>query len=151
MYGRTLIRTSDSANVGATSYKIGALVKYRCERGYKIVGDPLSTCEENGLWSGTIPQCICKYLNSLSIVRCNSQNIMLNNLVVDCKNPDKIEHGKYNLASNVTYYGSTVLYECDPNFELDGISRRLCLENGTWSSETPKCRGKKMIFLNELT
>lgn len=61
MYGRTLIRTSESANVGATSYKIGALVKYRCERGYKVVGEPLSTCEDTGEWSGDVPQCVCKY------------------------------------------------------------------------------------------
>lgn len=60
MYGRTLIRTAESTNVGATSYKIGALVKYRCERGYKVVGEPLSTCEDTGEWSGDVPQCVCK-------------------------------------------------------------------------------------------
>lgn len=62
MYGRTLIRTGtlENSNTGATSYKIGALVKYRCERGYKVVGEPLSTCEDNGRWSGDVPQCVCK-------------------------------------------------------------------------------------------
>lgn len=40
--------------------RIGALAKYRCERGYKIVGEPLVTCEENGLWSGAVPECICE-------------------------------------------------------------------------------------------
>ena len=59
LYGRTLIRTQDSA-VSVTTFKIGTLVKYRCERGYKIEGDPLSTCEESGKWSGQLPQCICK-------------------------------------------------------------------------------------------
>lgn len=59
VYGRTLIRTSNDAS-SVTTYKIGALVKYRCERGYKILGDPLSTCEDNGQWSGEIPQCVCK-------------------------------------------------------------------------------------------
>lgn len=43
-------------------YRIGAVAKYRCERGYKIVGDSLITCEDNGIWSGTIPECVCKYL-----------------------------------------------------------------------------------------
>lgn len=61
MYGRTLIRTAESTNMGATSYKIAAIVKYRCERGYKVVGEPLSTCEESGKWSGDVPQCVCKY------------------------------------------------------------------------------------------
>lgn len=62
MYGRTLIRTgtAENSNTGATSYKIGALAKYRCERGYKVVGEPLSTCEDNGKWSGDVPQCVCE-------------------------------------------------------------------------------------------
>lgn len=68
MYGRTLIRTADTSNVGASSYKIGALVKYRCERGYKIVGEPLSTCEDNGQWSGDVPQCVCKLPSKLRII-----------------------------------------------------------------------------------
>ncbi|CAA9993239.1 unnamed protein product, partial [Nesidiocoris tenuis] len=59
-YGRTLIRTAESSP-SVQTYKIGALAKYRCERGYKIQGDPLSTCEDNGRWSGDTPQCICKY------------------------------------------------------------------------------------------
>ncbi|XP_073975480.1 CUB and Sushi multiple domains furrowed [Rhodnius prolixus] len=117
LYGRTLIRTADSATSVAT-YKIGALVKYRCERGYKIEGDPLSTCEDNGKWSGQTPQCI----------------------YVECEVPVAPAHGKFTLASNATYYGAVVLYECDENFELDGFARRLCLDNGTWSAETPVCR-----------
>uniref|UniRef100_A0ABD2WSD8 Sushi, von Willebrand factor type A, EGF and pentraxin domain-containing protein 1 n=1 Tax=Trichogramma kaykai TaxID=54128 RepID=A0ABD2WSD8_9HYME len=120
MYGRTLIRTgtAENSNTGATSYKIGALAKYRCERGYKVVGDSLSTCEENGKWSGDVPQCV----------------------YVDCGKPEEIQHGRYTLTSNVTYYGAAALYECDVNYELDGFARRQCLENATWSSEPPLCK-----------
>uniref|UniRef100_A0A8W7Q5B0 Furrowed n=1 Tax=Anopheles coluzzii TaxID=1518534 RepID=A0A8W7Q5B0_ANOCL len=39
MYGRTLIRTSDATVSGAQTFRVGALAKYRCERGYKIVGE----------------------------------------------------------------------------------------------------------------
>lgn len=66
MYGRTLIKTADSA-ISVATYKIGALVKYRCERGYKVLGDPLSTCEDNGRWSGEIPQCVCKFIYNVVI------------------------------------------------------------------------------------
>lgn len=44
------------------------------------------------------------------------------------------------LATNATYYGAAVLYECDANYKLDGVSRRLCLEDGTWGHETPQCK-----------
>lgn len=54
--------------------------------------------------------------------------------------PAPIVHGKFMLATNVTYYGANVLYECDENYKLDGASRRLCLENGTWSHEIPLCK-----------
>lgn len=59
---------------------------------------------------------------------------------VDCGNPEKVTNGKVTLPSNASYYGALALYSCDPNFELDGVSRRLCLENGTWSSDSPACR-----------
>lgn len=117
LYGRTLIRTQDSA-LSVTTFRIGTLVKYRCERGYKIEGDPLATCEENGKWSGQLPQCI----------------------FVDCGIPQMPPNGRFTLASNATYYGAVVLYECYDNFQLDGFARRLCLDNGTWSAETPLCR-----------
>lgn len=117
LYGRTLIKTAGSAASVAT-YKIGSLVKYRCERGYKVVGEPLSTCENTGIWSGDVPQCV----------------------YVDCGMPENPAHGRFTLASNATYYGVVVLYECDKNYELIGHGRRLCLENGSWSSDTPQCR-----------
>ncbi|XP_034232055.1 sushi, von Willebrand factor type A, EGF and pentraxin domain-containing protein 1 [Thrips palmi] len=118
-YGRTLIRTAENAaSSSTTTYKIGALAKYQCERGYKVVGETLSTCEDNGQWSGEVPQCI----------------------FVDCAMPQPTAHGRFTLASNMTYYGAAAIYECDENYELDGHARRLCMENGTWSSDTPVCR-----------
>lgn len=45
--------------------RIGALAKYRCERGYKIVGEPLVSCEENGQWSGAMPECICNFQSEI--------------------------------------------------------------------------------------
>ncbi|XP_017460978.1 PREDICTED: locomotion-related protein Hikaru genki-like, partial [Rhagoletis zephyria] len=117
MYGRTLIRTADSTQNSAQTYKVGALAKYRCERGYKMVGEALVTCEDNGQWSGAVPECV----------------------YVECGIPANITNGKVTLATNVTYYGAAALYECNPNFKLDGVSRRLCAEDGTWSHEKPAC------------
>lgn len=43
------------------------------------------------------------------------------------------------MSTNATYYGAAALYECFPNFKLDGVSRRLCSEDGTWGHDTPVC------------
>lgn len=58
---------------------------------------------------------------------------------MECGNPANITYGKVILATNATYYGAAALYECDVNFKLDGVSRRLCTEDGTWSHESPQC------------
>lgn len=58
---------------------------------------------------------------------------------MDCGPPSNITRGKVTLATNATYYGAAALYECNPNYKLDGVSRRLCTEDGTWSHETPNC------------
>lgn len=44
------------------------------------------------------------------------------------------------MATNATYYGAAALYECDSNYKLDGPSRRLCLEDGTWGHDVPTCK-----------
>lgn len=59
---------------------------------------------------------------------------------VDCQLPEQMQFGKVTLATNATYYGAAVLYECDANYKLDGPSRRLCLEDGTWGHESPTCK-----------
>lgn len=60
MYGRTLIRSHQDSSSSIQTYKVGALAKYRCERGYKIIGEALITCEESGAWGGNVPECVCK-------------------------------------------------------------------------------------------
>lgn len=60
--------------------------------------------------------------------------------VVDCHDPAPIANGQAILSTNATYYGAAVLYECAEHFRLDGVSRRICLEDGTWGYEAPVCR-----------
>lgn len=63
---------------------------------------------------------------------------------VDCGNPGRLQNGKVVLATNATYYGAAALYECHENWQLDGVSRRLCQDDGTWSSEAPVCKGNNV-------
>ncbi|KAG1682277.1 CUB and sushi domain-containing protein 2 [Nymphon striatum] len=99
------------------SFKIGSTVQYKCMKGYSVQGKSLRTCESSGQWNGLAPY--CNY--------------------VDCGYPEPIFQGFLKLATNTTYYGSTVEYGCIPNYKLVGPPRRLCLENGEWSHRVPSC------------
>lgn len=57
MFTRTLLNPSLTT---IYHFRIGALAKYRCERGYKMIGEALATCTDSGQWSGVIPECECE-------------------------------------------------------------------------------------------
>ncbi|XP_076319115.1 P-selectin-like isoform X1 [Tachypleus tridentatus] len=101
----------------AASFKIGANAQYRCMEGHVLRGVSLRRCLQTGEWSGEVPSCE----------------------FVDCRFPLPVAHGHWLLPNNSTFYGMSVEYECDENYEVDGPSRRLCLDNGTWSGQDPQC------------
>lgn len=101
----------------AESFKIASTVQYRCVSGYIVQGGSLRTCDPTGQWTGIPPTCV----------------------YVECGFPFPISNGHWLLSTNSTHYGSTVEYECNHNYQLDGAPRRLCLENGTWSGPEPLC------------
>lgn len=117
--------TSESSTANTTTFRVGSILKYRCERGFKLSGDTLRSCEEGGTWSAiNEPECT----------------------FVDCKPPGSFNNGEVKLTSNATYFGSTTIYECWNGFKLIGNARRTCLENGSWSGYDPHCRGELRFF-----
>ena len=39
------------------TYSVGAVVQYRCETGYTLVGIATRICQLSGQWSGALPRC----------------------------------------------------------------------------------------------
>ena len=50
---------NDPANgkVDFTTTGFGAIARYRCSAGFRIVGDVSRTCKSDGTWSGAAPIC----------------------------------------------------------------------------------------------
>ncbi|CAG7727446.1 unnamed protein product [Allacma fusca] len=103
-----------AADVLNTSYKIGTMIKYKCNRGFLLIGKDTASCVE-GKWTDEAPTCEW----------------------VDCGSPKEVEHGSVRLVSNTTYLASVALYECDPGYYLNANARRVC--NGTWTGVEPSC------------
>lgn len=65
-------------------------------------------------------------------------------LDIDCGKVPPLLYGTANYTNGTTYLHSEVQYSCVNNYRLNGVNKRICLENGQWSHESPKCEG---IFL----
>ncbi|KAJ7408534.1 hypothetical protein BTVI_59212 [Pitangus sulphuratus] len=101
--------------VVGTKYNYKDVSLYKCDSGYELQGDAERTCQEDKLWSGTVP--VCRR--------------------VSCGPPDIIENGS--VQGEEFLFGSEVFYSCDPGFELQGPSRRICHVDKKWSPSTPRC------------
>lgn len=92
-------------------------VTYNCNRGYNRVGDRTRVCGKGGQWLGSAPVCD----------------------IVQCDRPSRVISNGRMLGDDFTY-GSTITYECDPGYYIDGtFNSRTCLETGQWNRPIIVC------------
>ena len=48
-------------------YRFGDMVRFMCDFGYVLEGNPALLCTSAGQWNGTVPQCNCKFLSLVFI------------------------------------------------------------------------------------
>ncbi|KAK1329367.1 hypothetical protein QTO34_011551 [Cnephaeus nilssonii] len=89
-------------------------VKYECDKGYILVGNPTLSCSSSR-WSGPPPQ--CKAL---------------------CPTPE-IEHGNLLVDKDQFVETENVTIQCDSGYAVVGPQNITCLEDRTWYPEVPKC------------
>lgn len=101
---------------GSMIYETGSVITYVCHKGYEIEGKDTRTCRLDGTWSGPTP-------------KCNS---------IHCVFPSSIKHGRYQSDQNVI--GSTIEYQCDSGYALDGPTNRTCSDDKKWTGSDPSCQ-----------
>ncbi|XP_064626004.1 sushi, von Willebrand factor type A, EGF and pentraxin domain-containing protein 1-like [Lineus longissimus] len=104
-------------------FTFGAQVLFSCDRGYRLVGSPLTECRADGSWSHE--EATCKR--------------------IQCEKPSSPKHGRARGDSH--FFGDQIWYECDEGFLLVGNDSAICSENGTWSVEVPQCKGARCASL----
>ncbi|XP_034167547.2 C4b-binding protein alpha chain [Pangasianodon hypophthalmus] len=99
----------------ASSYNYNMSIRYQCDKGYRMEGSDLLTCEEKG-WNPPPPKCN----------------------IVTCLKPPVINNGHFNPLKEKYEYGQTVTYLCKKGFRLQGASTISCSDEGTFQP-SPQC------------
>ncbi|XP_050683915.1 locomotion-related protein Hikaru genki isoform X2 [Leptidea sinapis] len=99
----------------------GGRAVFTCAWGYRLVGAPGLECEQDGQWSGEMPQCIPIY----------------------CPDPILPEHGQLvtkTISKDGKFpVGDLLIYACNEGYEVMGELSIVCTENGFWSHPPPFC------------
>jgi CUB/sushi domain-containing protein len=112
---KTVENTKESPAIHSSHFLYGTKVSYTCNPGYKLLGNPVLMCQEDGTWNGSAPSCIS----------------------IECDLPVAPENGFLHFTQ--TTITSAVQYSCKPGHILVGSEMRLCLQNGKWSGTSPLC------------
>ena len=134
---------SSNGMVSFNSTVEGSMANYTCDEGYILDGVVQRTCEENGQWSGDVPQCQRKLISITMIIA--SIEICL---AVNCGSPLIPTNG--GIIAPSTTFGSVMTHTCDSGFVLCGENNRTCQSNRSWSGSTPNCTSKAFYSLSEL-
>ena len=95
-------------------FTYGAHLVYSCKDEYSIVGAQVITCQSNGSWSDTLPNCV----------------------YIDCTDPGIPDNG-LRTSSNFSF-NSSVNFTCYPGYQLTGSDVITCAD-GKWSDDIPSC------------
>lgn len=74
----------------------------------------------------------------LVLIYCLSVTRLLLLSAVDCGNPGKPING--DVVISTTTFESEVYYACNTGYFINGMNRRFCQANGTWSGHLPSCQ-----------
>ncbi|MBZ3871168.1 Sushi, von Willebrand factor type A, EGF and pentraxin domain-containing protein 1 [Sciurus carolinensis] len=113
--------------VHGEDFTVNKQVSVSCAEGYAYQGANISTCQPDGSWDPPFSDESCS--------------------PVSCGEPESPEHG-FVVGSKYTF-GSTITYQCEPGYELEGNRERVCQENKQWSEGTATCQKTKCAAPSE--
>uniref|UniRef100_A0A7N4NRF0 CUB and Sushi multiple domains 2 n=1 Tax=Sarcophilus harrisii TaxID=9305 RepID=A0A7N4NRF0_SARHA len=105
---------------GSHRFSFGTTVSYQCNHGYYLLGTHVLTCQGDGTWDRSLPQC----------------------LLVSCGHPGSPPHSQ--ISGDSYTVGSVVHYSCLGKRTLIGNATRMCQLDGHWSGSLPHCSGSNV-------
>ncbi len=99
------------------SYTFDSKVFYSCLNGFELNGSSMISCQANGTWSNTSPQC---------------------SAIIDCEIPTELPANVIVSGDSYTI-NSTITFTCNNGCKLIGNTNAICMSNKEWSNDFPKC------------
>ncbi|XP_019613617.1 PREDICTED: CUB and sushi domain-containing protein 1-like, partial [Branchiostoma belcheri] len=96
------------------------VMRFRCNRGYNLVGATTITCQADGTWRGSVPTC--------EAVQCLKPT------------PPMYSH----MEGSILYKG-VMRFSCKRGYNLVGASSITCEADGTWSDSVPTCEAVQCL------
>uniref|UniRef100_A0A669B1Z8 Sushi domain-containing protein n=1 Tax=Oreochromis niloticus TaxID=8128 RepID=A0A669B1Z8_ORENI len=145
-----------------TSFPDGTTVTFACNIGYESAGgSPRITCTA-GSWSSLGLKCQtkggwagCLYVKVGCLVLIQVTPLIKSSLLVfiltnfyfyfpmiQCESPPVVEYGSFSPNKDIYEYNEVTQYTCKKDYTLVGSRQLICLEDGTFKPEPPRCISK---------
>ncbi len=112
---------------------------YTCDHGYTLNGVSTRTCQADGTWSLTAPncgrECFKQNVHDSYNLFCFLTYVLL---VVDCGALNDTANRQVSTSSGTTFM-NTATYTCNIGYTLNGATIRTCQANGSWNLTPPTC------------
>jgi len=119
-----VLQTIANGSLNVTSYSENSIASYKCNKGYKLIGNDTRQCLLGGKWTNQEP--FCQY--------------------VECGQPKQVAHADSTLLNGTTNYLSVVEYTCHENYTLatsqQSGNKMICSHNNRWTGREPQCNRK---------
>ena len=116
---------------------VRSVAVYTCDHGFELDGASKRVCQADGTYSQQPPVCVGKLLSMLITLMVR----VVYSAAIVCDQLSDPENGEVS-QPDPAIVGSEAVYTCDHGFELDGVSKRVCQNDGTYSEQPPVCEGE---------
>ncbi|XP_055387901.1 uncharacterized protein LOC129616312 isoform X2 [Condylostylus longicornis] len=118
-------------SIGSTNVTYRGVAMYQCYAGFAFPSSsPIEkiSCQPDGRWERK-PSCLAS----------------------QCPPLPEVSHANITLLNGLgRSYGTIVEFDCNPGFERIGYPVLICMSNGTWSGDVPKCVRKRCFKYPEI-
>ena len=128
---------------------VGSVATHSCNTDYTLSGESTRTCQSDGTWDGSVPNCLCKSV----LVSHRIFNLPIRwpygyinwSLLAVCLSLPPLANGMISYSDPPQGVGSVATHSCDTSYTLNGGSTRTCQSDGTWSGSAPNCLRKSVL------